>query len=540
MSDWRLMTLLGGLLGVLLAVGIVVTGPVYGAEGNNVPMLDSLDPDAGAMLVLHKLEQSDGEGVPATGLPDAASVAGMEPIPGVTFEVRKVPGVDLTSVAGWDRAQALQVDEATELVAGVPVAGSGVTGTTGVVELGGLDIGLYYVSETNTLAGVVESPPFLVTLPMPHPTSDSWLYTVHVYPKNARVGVALDVRDENAVTCGDTVTWTAHADIPRNTNISRYMVRNVLAAGVEPVGSASKMNVTIDVPGAEVLVFGTDYIVAEFGMGGAGFVASRTPDAVLVGDRVIDVADGERGFDVAFTPTGLAKLVTHPGAQVRVDYPSRITGPGEHVNQVRLYVNESTPVEDSAATKFGPLDVWVHERGNESTPIPGVSFRLYLTVDDALAGRNWVTEGDVSEWVSGPDGMFSIGCVRFSHHANGLDRDPNDPLYRPYVVAPGSYPAGWTGNRHPQVGTVTNAGEALRFVFEVWRSGVSDPSELPSPVPSGNLGEHEGLGTPAEKPGWPELPRTGARVGGAFLLTVTLVGVGVVLVRRRGSEEEAL
>ena len=321
-----------------------------------------------------------------------------------------------------------------------------------------------------------------------------------------------------------------------NTNENPYppsprVLAAIRAAGVEPVGSASKMNVTIDVPGAEVLVFGTDYTVVQFGMDGAGFVAYKTSDTV---------AAGERGFDVVLTTAGLAKLMKHPGAQVRIDYPSRITGPGEHVNQVRLYVNESTPVEDSAATKFGPLDVWVHERGNESTPIPGVSFRLYLTVDDALAGRNWVTEGDVSEWVSGPDGMFSIGCVRFSHHANGLDRDPNDPLYRPYVVAPGSYPAGWTGNRHPQVGTVTNAGEALRFVFEVWRSGVSDPSELPSPVPSGNLGEHEGLGTPAEKPGWPELPRTGARVGGAFLLTVTLVGVGVVLVRRRGSEEEAL
>ena len=525
MSGWRLMTWISGLLGALLVLGVAVTGAVYAAEVNTAPTLDSLDPTAEATLVLHKLVQPDNEGVPATGLPDAASVAGMEPIPGVTFEARRVPGVDLTSAAGWDQARSLHVEEATKLVSGVPVAGSGVTGIAGVVELGGLDVGLYYVSETDAPAGVMESPPFLVTLPMPHPTEDSWLYTVHVYPKNARVGVALGVRDEDAVTCGDTVNWKARADIPKKTTLSHYVVRNVLAAGVEPVGDASKIDVAIDGPGADTLVFGTDYTVVQFGMDGAGFVAYKTSDTV---------AAGERGFDVVLTTAGLAKLMKHPGAQVRIDYPSRITGPGEHVNQVRLYINESTPVEDSAVTKFGPLDVWVHEKGNESNPIPGVKFRLHLTVVDALAGRAWVTAGDVSEWTSGPDGMFSIGCVRFSNHANGLDRDPNDPLYRPYVVAPIAYPAGWIGNRDPRAGTVTNAEKALRLVFEVWRQG---SPESPTPVPSGSSG---GPGTSTEKPRRPELPHTGARVGGALLLTVTLVGVGVVLVRRRASEGEEL
>ena len=536
------MTWLGGLLGALLVLGVAVTGTVYATEPKNAPAFASLDPNAHAALVLHKLEQPEGEGIPATGLPDAASVAGMIPIPGVTFEAWKVPGVDLTSGAGWERARALGVDEAAELVSGIPAAGSGVTDANGVVELGSLDVGMYYVSETNTPAGVVASPPFLVTLPMPHPTEDSWLYTVHVYPKNARVGVTLGVRDEDAVTCGDTVTWNARADIPRNADISRYVVRNVLAAGVDPVGDASKIHVAIDVPGADQLAFGTDYTVVQFGMGDAGFVAYKTLGAgagagaavnrsVGVADRV--VAGGERGFDVVLTTAGLATLVKYPGAQLRVDYPSRILGPGEHANQVRLFVNESLPVEDSAITKFGPLDVWVHEKGNESNPIPGVRFRLYLTAKDALAGRKWVTTGDVSEWVSGSDGMFSVGCVRFSNHANGLSRDPNDPLYRPYFVAPLAYPAGWMGSLDPQVGAVTNTGQALRLVFEVWRSGSPSPSESPSAVPSGKPG---GTGTPTEKPRWPELPITGARVGGTLLLALTLIGVGVVLIRRRASE----
>ncbi len=366
MSDWRLMTLLGGLLGVLLAVGIVVTGAVYGAEGNNVPMLDSLDPTAGAMLVLHKLEQSDGEGVPATGLPDAASVAGMEPIPGVTFEVRKVPGVDLTSVAGWDRAQALQVDEATELVAGVPVAGSGVTGTTGVVELGGLDVGLYYVSETDAPAGVMESPPFLVTLPMPHPTEDSWLYTVHVYPKNARVGVALGVRDEDAVTCGDTVNWKARADIPKKTTSLTTWCAMCWLRVWSQLGTPQRLTWPLTVLEPIRLSLGrTTLSYSSAWMAPVLLPLGRQmPFLLAIALLMLPLVSG--ASTCALTPAGLAKLVKHPGAQVRIDYPSRITGPGEHVNQVRLYINESTPVEDSAVTKFGPLDVWVHEKGNES------------------------------------------------------------------------------------------------------------------------------------------------------------------------------
>lgn len=77
--------------------------------------------------------------------------------------------------------------------------------------------------------------------------------------------------------------------------------------------------------------------------------------------------------------------------------------------------------------------MWVHER-HESTPIPGVSFRLYLQLTMRLRAATGSPKRCV-QLVSGPDGMFSIGCVRFSHQRIGLDRDPNDPFYRHNAVA---------------------------------------------------------------------------------------------------------
>lgn len=542
MTGPRFLSRLGGLLSIVLFVGVGAAG-VASAD----PTLGSLDPHAEATLTLHKLEQPENMGAPATGLPlDATSTDGMEPIAGVTFEARKVPGIDLTKAAGWDRARGLNASDAADLVAGEPAADSGVTDAAGTVEFGGLDVGLYYVSEVNAPAGVVASAPFLVSLPTPHPTEDSWLYSVHVYPKNARVNITLDVHDADAILLGDTVTWTAHADIPRHATISNYVVRNVLAPGVDLIDDASKATVAIDVAGVAPLVLGTDYTIAEFGMD-AGFAAYTAVDASSLagGHRTAElrpvanvlanpapVADGERGFDVVLTASGRAKLEQHSGAQVTVIYPSRVTWAGEQVNQARLYINDAAVVSDTAVTKFGPLEVLVHEKDNPSNPIAGATFRLYLTPEDALAGKNWVTVNGQSEWVTDAQGNLSIGVVRFSNHTNGLDRDPSDPLYRLFYVAPIGYPAGWTGSMDPQAGAVTSAEEPLRLVFEVWHVDSPPPTESPNPTPSGQ--------TPSGKPGEPKLPVTGASVAGASLLAVTLVAVGIVLVRRRTSEGDEL
>lgn len=60
-----------------------------------------------------------------------------------------------------------------------------ITGTDGIAEFEDLELGFYVVVETTT-PDLVTDPmdPFIVSVPMTTVDGDSWLYDVHVYPKN--------------------------------------------------------------------------------------------------------------------------------------------------------------------------------------------------------------------------------------------------------------------------------------------------------------------------------------------------------------------
>ena len=47
-----------------------------------------------------------------------------------------------------------------------------------------LPLGAYIVTETVTPAGYIGSKPFIITVPMTHPTEkNEWNYNLHVYPQ---------------------------------------------------------------------------------------------------------------------------------------------------------------------------------------------------------------------------------------------------------------------------------------------------------------------------------------------------------------------
>src|SRR5699024_7135280 len=183
-----------------------------------------------------------------------------------------------------------------------------------------------------TPAGVVPTDPFLVLLPMRHPTNSGWLETVHVYPKNAPVDVSLSVVDENAVQIGDDITWQISASIPQQTSLDRYQLLNLLGARVK---LSQRLDMNVSVSTGARLVPDTDYTVR-----------SRN-------------VDGQEGFEITFTATGRAKLVqarqTSPSAHLQVTYNAPVTSSGEHTNEVQLTVNNAQIVSDTATTKFGDL-----------------------------------------------------------------------------------------------------------------------------------------------------------------------------------------
>ncbi|MFA7498862.1 MAG: SpaH/EbpB family LPXTG-anchored major pilin [Leucobacter sp.] len=482
----------GVVAGVCLAIIAAILFAVLPAAPAAAANPADIDPQTATELVITKLEQPVQYGEPATGLPLGPDIIGnLTPVSNVTFTATRVPGVDLTTWAGQRQAAEMTVAQARSLTSDQPIAATGTTTVDGVVTLQG-SVGLYLVEETDAPAGVVASAPFLVALPLANPAGDDWLTTVYVYPKNAVVDVGISVNDEAAISCGHSVYWTTHNVIPQQRTIAKYVTRNLLSPGVS-LDRLSDVGVTLSGEGAPALELGRDYTVT----------------AVTV--------DGRHGFDVEFTEAGRAKLVeartANPAAEVVVTYPTRVLEPGVHVNDVELTVDDAKPVLDQTVTKFGPLKILVHERGNPENVIEGAEFQLYLSAEDARDGRNPITVGSTDRWVTDADGYLTIDCLRFSDFVNGLDRDPTDPLYRPYFAQPISYPPGWIGEWEPLPGIVNEVlvADAQTLVFRVWKSVI--PVDPQRPIPG--------------------LPVTGGQLAGIGLLGGILVAAGLTVVARR-------
>lgn len=210
------------------AVGGVAAVDSVGQIADPNPAL--INPAATCSLTIHKVLGAglDPAAYPADGgeltLPPSAT-----PLPGVVFTIAQVQGVDLTTNAGWAAALAYSGDIAAARANLGPATTLAPTGPDGRVVAAGLPIGLYLVHEVGlpTTGGGVDpalSPvaDFLVTLPMTNPdTRASWLYDVHVYPKNSRSTITKTVADGNlgvdsqdAPVAGRVLTYTLAADIP--------------------------------------------------------------------------------------------------------------------------------------------------------------------------------------------------------------------------------------------------------------------------------------------------------------------------------------
>ncbi len=486
-----------------LVVAPVLVALVLTLIGIISPVAMALPAEGPTTLAIHKLEQPEEYGSAASG--HEQDTTGMTPIDGVTFTATLVPGIDPSTVEGMEQAQALTIPEALLLIAGQAESATGVTGEDGT---GQLDLsllpGLYLIQEISGPAGIVESAPFLVPMPYVDGTGQT-LATVHVYPKNAVVDATLTVADREAVSCGNSVEWASYTDIPHQRSVSAYVVENVVADGLAAPTPAA---VTVALSG-HISLTSDDY----------------TNVAVTI--------DGRAAIRTTFSKSGLAKLgearVMDPAVQVVIKYSTVVSGPGIHTNEVRLLAGENAssratlgsttgagtpPVTATATTKFGPLQIIATEKGNPSNRIPGATFRLYTSAEDAAAGRNPITIDGKDLFTTDANGQITIGCLRFSDYVDGLDRDPSDPLYRNYVAVPQSYPAGWTGDMAPKTGLVNEVATAIVLDFEAWK-------ETP----------------PGPKPPNP-LPDTGARVAGAAALGAVLLGAGGLMVARRRDEDD--
>nr|WP_195969104.1 SpaH/EbpB family LPXTG-anchored major pilin [Cellulomonas hominis] len=418
--------------GRLRAAAALLAGGALALTGMGVAnAATTIDPTESASLTIHKYEQP----TTATGLPndgrelDPSVLAGLTALPGVEFTAKQVPGIDLTTNAGWEAAADMTSAEAAAAVASV----TGVSGTTaadGTLTFSGLPLGLYYVAETYVPMGVTAAAPFLVTLPLTDPVDNaSWMYDVHVYPKNSTTHTDKTIQDEDAVAVGDDVLWQITSTIPVGGTDGFKMV-DLLDARLTYKSVAVRI-------GATTLTEGTHYTVT-------------TPDV-----------GGRTQVSVQLTAAGLAIANDNLGQAIVFDLTTTVVGTGEIANEADIYNNqtdidnedpsdttggcepgdEDCEPTDPPVTKFGELTISKVDATNSATLLAGAVFQVYTSESDALSGTNPVTINGVSSWTSGADGKVSISGLRYSNWENGAELPAAD--WQHYWLVETTAPAGY-------------------------------------------------------------------------------------------------
>ena len=408
---------------------------------------------------------------------------------GVTFEVCQIPGIDLTTNAGWDAANAATPTGPGAVTCGANPATSIVTGVDGLAFFNNLPLGLYLVTETAAPVGVTKAAPFLVTIPYPSVTGSdtSWLYDVHVYPKNGLEGDgSKTVADPTTPGLGSTVPWTVTT---------------------RPIGSFND--------GAPLTSYKiVDQLVAQLEYTGTTSLSYLTPGGTLT---AVDAADftldpvapnGTAGGTVTVTFTDLAWVNSLPaGTTFQWVLTTKVVGVGNLENKAFENIGGEDVEIGTATTQWGPVKLLKHQAGS-TNGLRGAEFQIYAgTCPDAaapLVGAPVQVNGSAT-FTSGADGVVNVAGLYVGK--NGT------PTQASYCVVETKAPAGYVLPTNPR--TTVSVTPGTTAVSEIKIANV--------PV--------EG----------PDLPLTGA--AGTLTMTViglTLVGAGIsaiVVTRKRRRHE---
>ena len=352
-------------------------------------------------------------------------------------------------------------------------------------------MGVYLVRETSFPSGVTPSAPFLVSVPITDPDNrDSWLYDVHVYPKNAVTTATKTVDDAGAVKLGDQVAFTITSDIPNVDPIDGLRIVDPLDAKLDYVSTAVRL------ADGTPIVLGTDYTVTH------------------------DTATNT--VTVEFTAAGRAVLAAHNTTSVVVDLVTTVNTVGEISNEALVYPNQASfdidPGQPGGPTVTPPVEtrwggITVQKVNGSGTALTGAQFQVFTTAADAAAQTNPVTIGGQSTFtVTNTDGTLTISGLRYSDFANGVTVAPGDPGFVQYYLVETVAPTGYELLANPVQFTVTAATSAAGIDLTVT-----------------NVPHNAGF----------ELPFTGGTGPGMlYLAGITLIAAGItfLIIKRRRTQ----
>lgn len=412
-----------GALALPAATSATQAAPAFGlaATTERAPSLVDLDATRTGSITIHKLVKNDNNGTTAgNGLEDAT--ASGTPLGNVTFTAERLTNVDLTTQAGWEKLASYNGNVDDAKADGVDAAKEKTTGADGLAKFDGLTLGAYIVTETVTPAGYVGSKPFIITVPMTHPTDlNKWVYDVHAYPKNSKAGVDKTVNDADTPAIGSAISYTIKSDVPAAESLAYYDVVDQYDKRVELPEANVALKLINGKTGEVALVKDTDYKL-----------------------KAADGTDGKTKFWTAeFTAAGRQKLVENredDTTKVQMDLSGtvkdKVDTDGLFKNKAILLPNApsngwtpesgTVPPPDypnsEVVSKFGKVKITKVSAKDTTAKLQGAEFEVYKCTPQSTPTTNFesvdaildkkLSPAGTATYTTGTDGTVTIDGLR--------------------------------------------------------------------------------------------------------------------------------
>ena len=388
-------------------------------------------------------------------------------IPGVEFTVWQVPDIDLTTNQGWLDAVALTLADVLAMYAAgdLILIGSEVTNADGYAYFPNLPLGLYLVRETDAPTGVVQADlEFLITVPTTFRYSmldddecaewASWIFDVHVWPKNEVEPPGIDKDVENIPSIdGQDILFTIRADIPIGA-MNGFWIADMMDDRLE-LDELSVVAylveyeydngdwVPVDPPVAVALDFDLIRGLPRWvpGEREGGVACAPGYETITAGHWVIDVdAAGDYNNWVLDFEDSLDELedVHSPYFRVHVMLEARILESGVLINETALFPNGPDsgydlyicdPPDlpgDEVVVKYGDLTVTKKSAVDPNPVLAGMNFQLFYYIWTETSDATTAVFGNASQvvldgvyqWVTNADGYYTVQGLRASNWAN--------------------------------------------------------------------------------------------------------------------------
>ncbi|GAA2038390.1 SpaH/EbpB family LPXTG-anchored major pilin [Yaniella flava] len=370
-------------LGTFAMASLAVFGAGTAAHADTITN-GNIDVDAEGSITVHKHEQPNVAGEPATGAPQNVDSPALD---GVEFSLERVTNIDLSDPAQWDQIEDLTPADVAgdlELVEGP------VETVNGQVAFDDLPIGVYLVTEGDDNGDnniVRKAEPFLVIIPTS--IDDTWTYDLHVYPKNSVTALEKELdaeADDNAYAPGDTVAWNVSSEAPQlapNDELNRFSF-------------VDEIDERLDFTG-----------VSNFTYNGDAWTQ----------DEHYTVTEDGKNVTIELTEAGRAAIVANSGGDLAYTINTTIAegadiGDGVITNDIIQFTtvnDQDHEVETPEAETYWGSVVIQKEDADNDNRLEGAEFQIFRSQADADAGTNPISIDGVETFITNDDGLIEIG-----------------------------------------------------------------------------------------------------------------------------------